>query len=76
MPGHRSTTPDGTLCGGAVHSRGWGSRRITASESWKQATTEAMMSPLQLMYQVTDEAWMRMTHPGLMLEGRALLDLR
>ena len=46
--GHRSTTPDGMVYDGVVHSPEWGSLRTMAVESSRQATAEVMKSPRQL----------------------------
>ena len=47
--GHRSTTPDGTVYDGVVHSPEWGSLRTMAVKSSRQATAEVMKSPRQPM---------------------------
>ena len=49
-----------------VHSLEWGSLRIVASESSRQATTMVMKSPLQPMQLVTVEAEKKMTRLGPM----------
>ena len=47
--GHRSPTPDGTVCDGVAHSPEWGSLRTMAVESSRQATAKVMKSPRQPM---------------------------
>ena len=47
--GRRSTTPDGMVYDGVIHSPEWGSLRTMAVESSRQATSEVMKSPLQQM---------------------------
>ena len=64
--GRRSTTPDGTVYDGVVHSSEWGSLQTMAVESLRQATAEVMKSPLQQMCLVTAVAERMMTRLGPM----------
>ena len=66
MRGRRSTTPDGTVCDGVVHSPEWGSPRTMAVESSRQATAEVTKSPWQPMCLVMAAAKRKMTRLGLM----------
>ena len=66
MRGRRSTTPGGMVCDGVAHSPEWGSLRIMAVESSRQATAEVMKSPLQQMCLVTATAERMMTRLGPM----------